>query len=63
MPMSQFRLTEETPAAPVTFHGAMHLAREIAFQSDVAAPLTILRPTLIYGPKRSAQRLRAQSVS
>lgn len=42
-------LTEAAPLAPETFHGVMHLAREIAFQSDVAAPLAILRPTLLYG--------------
>jgi UDP-glucose 4-epimerase len=29
----------------------MHLAREIAFQSTVKAPLAILRPTLIYGTR------------
>lgn len=44
-------LTEETPAAPSTLHGVMHLAREIAFQREVAAPLAILRPTLLYGPE------------
>ena len=42
-------LTEETPAAPATLHGVMHLAREIAFQSEITAPLAILRPTLVYG--------------
>ena len=42
-------LTENTPAAPSTFHGVMHLAREIAFLSEVKAPLAILRPTLLYG--------------
>lgn len=42
-------LTEETPAAPSTLHGAMHLAREIAFRSEIEAPLAILRPTLLYG--------------
>jgi nucleoside-diphosphate-sugar epimerase len=42
-------LTESAPAAPASFHGAMHLAREITFQSDVKAPLAVLRPTLIYG--------------
>jgi len=42
-------LTEETPAAPSTLHGVMHLAREIAFQSETTAPLAILRPTLLYG--------------
>lgn len=42
-------LTEETPASPSTFHGAMHLAREIAFASEIKAPLAILRPSLLYG--------------
>jgi nucleoside-diphosphate-sugar epimerase len=42
-------LSENTPAAPSTLHGVMHLAREIAFTSEVKAPLAILRPTLIYG--------------
>ena len=42
-------LTEQTPAAPTTFHGVMHLAREIAFSSAVKAPLAILRPSLLYG--------------
>lgn len=42
-------LTEASPAAPTSMHGAMHLAREIAFASEVKAPLAFLRPTLIYG--------------
>jgi nucleoside-diphosphate-sugar epimerase len=42
-------LTEKIPAAPTSFHGAMHLAREIAFTSTVKAPLAILRPSLLYG--------------
>ncbi len=42
-------ITEETPTAPATLHGAMHLMREIAFREAVAAPLAILRPTLLYG--------------
>jgi UDP-glucose 4-epimerase len=42
-------LTEDAPAAPGSLHGAMHLAREIAFASSGIAPLAILRPTLIYG--------------
>jgi UDP-glucose 4-epimerase len=42
-------LTEQSSAAPNTLHGAMHLAREIAFRSDVSSPLATLRPTLIYG--------------
>lgn len=42
-------LTEDAPTAPGSLHGAMHLAREIAFASAGIAPLAILRPTLIYG--------------
>ncbi len=42
-------LTEHAPAAPESLHGAMHLAREIAFRSEIPAPLAIVRPTLIYG--------------
>ena len=42
-------LTEYAPAAPESLHGAMHLAREIAFRSEIPAPLAIVRPTLIYG--------------
>ncbi|WP_448951166.1 NAD-dependent epimerase/dehydratase family protein [Labrys neptuniae] len=42
-------LTEKAPTAPGSYHGAMHLAREIAFRSEVKAPLAILRPTLVYG--------------
>lgn len=44
-------LTEATPAAPTSLHGAMHLARELVFRADVKAPLAMLRPTLIYGKK------------
>jgi UDP-glucose 4-epimerase len=42
-------LTETAPTAPTSLHGAMHLAREIAFTTTVEAPLAILRPSLIYG--------------
>lgn len=42
-------LTEDCPAAAGSLHGAMHLAREIAFASAAGAPLAILRPTLVYG--------------
>jgi nucleoside-diphosphate-sugar epimerase len=42
-------LTEKTPAAPTTYHGVMHFAREVAFAHEVKAPLAILRPTLLYG--------------
>jgi UDP-glucose 4-epimerase len=42
-------LTESTPTATTSLHGAMHLAREIAFTSLIKSPLALLRPTLIYG--------------
>jgi UDP-glucose 4-epimerase len=42
-------LTEGSPAAPTSLHGAMHLARELAFRAEVQAPQAHLRPTLIYG--------------
>jgi UDP-glucose 4-epimerase len=42
-------LTEFTPTAPTSLHGAMHLAREIACTSLIKSPLALLRPTLIYG--------------
>src|SRR5262245_33780927 len=42
-------LVETSPRAPGSYHGVMHLAREIAFGSEVKAPLATLRPTLIYG--------------
>jgi len=44
-------LSEASPAAPGTLHGAMHVAREQMFASVAGdVPLAILRPTLIYGP-------------
>ncbi|MGO9397877.1 MAG: NAD-dependent epimerase/dehydratase family protein [Xanthobacteraceae bacterium] len=42
-------LIEETPTAPTSLHGAMHLAREIALRSELRVPIAMLRPTLIYG--------------
>jgi len=42
-------LTESSPMAPTSLHGAMHLARELAFAAEANAPLANLRPTLIYG--------------
>jgi nucleoside-diphosphate-sugar epimerase len=43
-------LTEATPAAPTSLHGAMHLAREqMLLTAAGATPLAILRPTLVYG--------------
>jgi UDP-glucose 4-epimerase len=43
-------LSEASPTAPTSMHGAMHLAREIAFAMEGKAPIATLRPTLIYGP-------------
>jgi len=42
-------LTESSPPAPTSLHGAMHAARELAFRAAVKAPQAHLRPTLIYG--------------
>ncbi len=42
-------LSEQSPMAPTSLHGAMHLARELAFAQDLAVPMAMLRPTLIYG--------------
>jgi UDP-glucose 4-epimerase len=43
-------LTEASPAAPTSLHGAMHLAREhMLFAAAGATPLALLRPTLVYG--------------
>ena len=41
-------LHEASATAPGSLHGAMHLAREIAFR-ELSVPLAIVRPTLIYG--------------
>lgn len=42
-------LNEGVTPAPGSLHGAMHLARELAFRSMITAPLAMLRPTLVYG--------------
>ncbi|RTL73039.1 MAG: NAD-dependent epimerase/dehydratase family protein [Hyphomicrobiales bacterium] len=42
-------LVESSARAPESYHGVMHLAREIMFETEVKAPLATLRPTLIYG--------------
>jgi nucleoside-diphosphate-sugar epimerase len=43
-------LTEDSPAAPTSLHGAMHLARErMLLAAASATPLALLRPTLVYG--------------
>jgi nucleoside-diphosphate-sugar epimerase len=43
-------LTESSPAAPGSLHGAMHLAREqMLLTTAQGCPVAILRPTLVYG--------------
>jgi UDP-glucose 4-epimerase len=42
-------MNEQSPLAPGSLHGVMHLAREIMFRSEVRAPLAALRPSLLYG--------------
>jgi UDP-glucose 4-epimerase len=43
-------LTEASPAAPTSLHGAMHLAREqMLLAAAGSTPLALLRPTLVYG--------------
>ena len=40
---------EESCAEPQSFHGLMHLAREIILRQQYQGPFTIVRPTLVYG--------------
>jgi nucleoside-diphosphate-sugar epimerase len=42
-------MAEDSPVAPSSTHGVMHLAREIGLQQDYSGPLAIVRPTLVYG--------------
>lgn len=42
-------IDESTPTAPDGYHGMMHLARELMLRSTVKCPLTLLRPSLLYG--------------
>ena len=42
-------LTEASATAPGSYHGIMHLAREVHLKEVCQSPLAILRPTLIYG--------------
>jgi UDP-glucose 4-epimerase len=43
-------LTESSPAAPTSLHGAMHVAREQMLNTALEGiPLAVLRPTLVYG--------------
>lgn len=42
-------ISEESCAEPQSFHGLMHLAREIILRQLYQGPFTIIRPTLVYG--------------
>jgi len=42
-------LNENSCAEPASYHGAMHLVREVALRQEFAGPLAIVRPTLVYG--------------
>jgi nucleoside-diphosphate-sugar epimerase len=42
-------ISESSPAEPESFHGVMHLTRELALREICGSSLTIVRPTLIYG--------------
>ncbi len=43
-------ITEESPAAPTTLYGAMHLSRELLLKHSIGVlPLTIIRATQIVG--------------
>lgn len=42
-------VTESSYSAPSMLHGMMHAARELMLKAATAAPVAMLRPTLIYG--------------
>jgi nucleoside-diphosphate-sugar epimerase len=42
-------LSESDCAEPASYHGVMHLAREVTLRTEFAGPLAIVRPTLVYG--------------
>jgi UDP-glucose 4-epimerase len=42
-------LHEASPRMPGSYHGIMHLAREVIIETEIKAPVAVLRPTLIYG--------------
>jgi nucleoside-diphosphate-sugar epimerase len=47
---SEAPLTEDSSAEPASYHGIMHLAREVALRNEFSGPLALVRPTLVYGP-------------
>lgn len=42
-------ITEQSSAEPASYHGVMHLAREVALRSEYPGPVAAIRPTLVYG--------------
>ena len=42
-------VTEDSYCAPSTLHGMMHAARELMLKNATQAPISFLRPTLIFG--------------
>ena len=46
---SRMPIKENSCAEPESFHGIMHLAREITLKQSYSGPLAIVRPTLVYG--------------
>lgn len=44
-------ITEASCKEPGSYHGIMHLAREVMFETELEIPLAHLRPTLIYGAR------------
>ena len=43
------KITEKTVTSPNSFHGLMHMTRELMLKNKFKKLLCILRPTLIYG--------------
>ncbi|RJF76868.1 NAD-dependent epimerase/dehydratase family protein [Azospirillum cavernae] len=48
-PDAESRIVETTPCHPGGFHGMMHLARELMFQTAMGPATALLRPSLLYG--------------
>ena len=46
---SKYRINEDSITQPNSLHGIMHLTREIMINHYFSGPLTIVRPTLIFG--------------
>jgi len=42
-------LSESSCAEPASYHGLMHISRELLLKAEHAGPLAIVRPTLVYG--------------